>query len=916
MPQGDKGRVDLDLKLSLCTDNPTGTDIYPPGSHDAQHVRHTGIERQGGITSIYEQETTFSAAGTSTMIAKNGTVIQVDASNNVLLDNTSIGNIGPLAIKNRGMLPSCLDAAWTADGTIVFVNRINNNIIYSEYNVDTKTIINTRTIAFGSISTLAIYSICLVKYVDMHYVTAIQLMAWDGVTLRWLQETGLAISNVNGPSPGVSPKSLYAWTFDGIGGTKFLWGFQGSVGNHWIGNPVGAAGVNLAFAKWTVFHRWIGGSLSSAFLSFDVFKNAANTWTGFAEVGYIQGGGYSATPTYYGVALAAIVATNGITPVNGPGYSETTYTRSDTGTNIYAYYAPNTLLGSTPATYYVAHQTQTHTPSNAYGKLDDYSNSNPNLVLWRICMINGQPSYLAAAPIGTVNGDYLGVPMTNVGEFDESFCVHLTDNGATFSRIVYRYNGKYFWINVTPTATHTLQKVSDNLYTVNCLSPANAIDIHARLLKMGTNDYNGRMYFSSTAAITTTHKLAAKLEGQFVNSVDTGDKLITQTITASTILEWGQGTRLPNFIDRQIEDYSFDYYYDDLYLMTLYSDAPSPQINFDQIGTLYVPDTRLPFAMGYSFLPGVMQADLLTIFTGVGAVGRPDIDYDYAGYELGNDIAGLYQSFYLFGQRYLFDGLQIWLSTFGGSLYQNKEQVCPATGMQLIAASPNAVYFYSAFDQSLSVFSGGRALTKMHRFNDIRNSADVIEGITDGVFSVVDNTLLMQTASTFLWIRDGVVTQNDKKATQTGLSLFDTTAGIQIANNTKKWHYSFEDIGGTSVVAFAFQSAYYGVGNNIMMMNTAFDVTLYSPSKATTSVTLICSYLDADGASSQTPRHLKIKASDWNALGIYRCRIRPQIEKVIAASIGVQYATKLVIPQIAMEWTEDVPAVPANSRSV
>ena len=917
------GRASINLRSSICTDNPAGSDTYDFNSDPTQINQNTGIERNGGVSTIYEQETTFATAGQATMIAKDGTLIEVDASNNVLLDNVSIGNIGPLAIKNRGILPSCLDAAWTADETIVFINRINNSFIYSEYNPATMTVIHSRTIAFGTITPYSVYGVCLIKYVDMHYVTAIELMAWDGVSLRFLQETGLSIGVTITPSTGVPPKSLYAWAFDGIGGSKKLWGFQGSVGNHWIGNPVGGSGINLAFAKWSVFHRWLSGGVSSAFLSFDVFKNAANTWSGFAEVGWIQNGAYSATPTYYGVPLGgAVTATNGITPVNGPGYSETTYTRSDMGTNIYAYYSPPAYPDSITGTYYIAYQTQTQTPANAYGKLDDYG-THLNLVLWRVCMINGQPSYLAAAPIGAVQ-DYLGVPMTNVGEFDETFCVHLMDDGSTYSRVVYRYNGRYYWINVTPIATHTLQKVSDNLYTVNCLSPVNAIDIRNRLLKMGTNDYNGRMYFSSTAAITTTHKLVAKLNGQFVNSVDTGDKLITQTITAATILEWGQGTILPSFIDRQVEDYSFDYYYDDVYLMTLYYAAPGPQVNSNQVGTLYVADTRLPLAMGYTFVDYGMQTEIETIFTGVGAIGVPDIDYDYLCYELGNDIQGLYQSFYLFGQRYLFDGFQIWLATFNGSLYQTKYFVCPATGLQLIAVSPTLAYFLSTFDNSIYTFDGGRSVQKTKRMNDLRNSSGGIETIINGVYNVRDDTLLLQTQNTFVWVRDGIVTQNNKKATQTAITLYDTTQGIQIANNTLKWIYDFNTRGTntttggtavTTVVPLTWQSAYHSLKGNELSIAHNWVVTFYHPEGLSpVPITLRCHAFDQDQYTLQRA-DLNINPSDWDGLGFFRARIQPKNRRALASSLQIDTTQHIVITDVSVEYADETQAVIAGQRS-
>jgi hypothetical protein len=311
-----------------------------------------------------------------------------------------------------------------------------------------------------------------------------------------------------------------------------------------------------------------------------------------------------------------------------------------------------------------------------------------------------------------------------------------------------------------------------------------------------------------------------------------------------------------------------------------------------------------------------VQSDFSTIFTGVGVIGSPDVDYGYVGYESGNESQGTLVSFTMFEQRYLFDGFDIFSVNFAGPIFTGTSRICPAPGLQFIAASPIMAYFFSAFDNSIYIFDGGRSLTKMHRLNDIRNSAGVLEAIQNGVYNVGDGTLLMQTAGSFIWVRDSVISQTYKKANQTGLTLYDTQQGIQIANNTLKWRYTFSDIGGTTVVPFVFQSAYFGPGNNTMMVVNAFDVTIHSPSKAATQVTLTYSSIDADGAQTQTPVYLTINPGDWSALGIYRCRLTPQALKVVAASIGVQCATKIVLTEVAMEWTEDVPAVPANSRSV
>jgi len=164
-----KNRVEINLKASMCVENPTGSDIYAWNDPEAQHVKNNGIEREGGITNLYETETTFPTAGVSTMIAKDGTVIQVDSSNNVRLNDHVIGNVGPLAIAQRGVLSGYLDAAWTADATLLAINRVGTSMYVYEIDPATGLVLHSRSNVFAGFPAGKVVNICLVKYVDMHY---------------------------------------------------------------------------------------------------------------------------------------------------------------------------------------------------------------------------------------------------------------------------------------------------------------------------------------------------------------------------------------------------------------------------------------------------------------------------------------------------------------------------------------------------------------------------------------------------------------------------------------------------------------------------------------------------------------------------------------------------------------------------
>jgi hypothetical protein len=928
----------LNLQHSICTDTPVGADLFAIGDDSAKHLQNTGIERNSGLTPIYEKETTFPTAGVSTIIAKDGTVVQVDASNNVRLNDRVIGNVGPLAIKNRGVLSGYLDAAWTADETLIAINRIGTSMYVYEIDPATGTVLHSRSNAFAGFPSGPIGNICLVKYVDMHYADnqefVVQLGGPTGTASAnayILKESGTSTTLITGSN--AKPCRYFVWRFST---GKYISGKQGlnisSVPAWFIGDLTGAGDTNLVnvdAAKPVVnitIDRFPGTAFSRAILTLPPGKNTANLFSGYGEVGYTSAGVYSASPVFYGIALGAATVTVQ-NPIFGMGYSECDFTRSDFAGQIFYYYAAP--FAHNVAAYYLASSCATNTPINGYGKLTDIFNTTSganvvNLVSWRVIYINGQQSFLSAAPIGTT-WDCIGVPITNVGEFDEIFTPHIDDNGSTYSRILYRYHGQLFYVNITSTATHTLQRVGDNLYTVNCISAINAVDVRGRKLATGTNDYNGRLIqFSAAAIVNPTYKVVGLMQEAFSNSTDFGDKLSTALSTAAlaaispydylSLYLFCPGIESPSFIDRS-SDFSVDVYLNDVYFGSFIAYA-SPIVKADLGGTLYVSDTRLPFAMGYSFQERTMQTEVETIFTGVGVTGSADIDFDYLGYELGNDTPALYQSFVLFGQTYLFDGKQIWFASFTGALFAGRgsSPICPATGMQLIASSPTEVFFLSLQDNSIYSFDGGRSLQKVNRMNDLRNSVGALETIINGVFSVRDNTLLLQTASTFVWIRDKIVSQNAKKANQTAIALYDTQLGIFIANNTLSWQYTFFALAGSTVVPFTWQSGYFGVTDNKLGIFSAFDLTFYCAAKSAASIIVTFAGFDADEEWTETVPY-NIKPGDWTPLGFYRAKVTPAHTLGLALSIGIQTSSYIVLNEVIAEFTPSVSTAVSAGRS-
>jgi hypothetical protein len=340
MAQGDKGRVELNLKASICTDNPTGTDIYKPGDPAAKHVENTGIERQGGLTPIYEQETTFATAGADSIITKDGSLLQVDASGNVRLDDAVIGSVGLWSVYRRAAIPAKWnDAVLTATGTIlVLFGSSLTDFVISELNPATMAVVNTRTLTFAGLPARPWLSISFVRYVDMAYADAQEILIQTTGTAYRIRETGLTVTSL-----ALANGCNFMHRF---GAGKYITGIQGnrciSAGlNTWNIGDIGAW-TALTVVYFVTIDRHVGTAYSRAICTFYPNKQAVtNIFAGLAWAGYTAAGGWTPTLTYCGANIAAATITSSAFMTVGPGYSESINTRSDEGAWEKCYIAPD-----------------------------------------------------------------------------------------------------------------------------------------------------------------------------------------------------------------------------------------------------------------------------------------------------------------------------------------------------------------------------------------------------------------------------------------------------------------------------------------------------------------------------------------------------------------------------------------------
>ncbi len=192
------------------------------------------------------------------------------------------------------------------------------------------------------------------------------------------------------------------------------------------------------------------------------------------------------------------------------------------------------------------------------------------------------------------------------------------------------------------------------------------------------------------------------------------------------------------------------------------------------LGTLYVDDQLIPIPA--DSLLSERSAQLIKTT----AIREPDYD----GYQLANEVQGMYDSFVLFSQLYFVDS--DWIKAIAltaGNIVTSANKVAPVRGLQFITASPTEAFFLSAFDNSLYSFGGGQSVTKGAIFNRHKT-------IRAGIYSVVENTLALLTDDTVIFIRDAIITETITPFL-TAPDAFATVDGIWLSQSGYAIHYVF-----------------------------------------------------------------------------------------------------------------------------
>jgi len=613
-----------------------------------------------------------------------------------------------------------------------------------------------------------------------------------------------------------------------------------------------------------------------------------------STVGYNDFNVFSYTQAYPVTGLTTVNAI--LSSIIGYAYADVRYRTSASATDINEFYAP--VPSASPLSFYTIYQANTDTAVNGYGKFTNlYQVASVKPFEFRVIATNGEQSAISVAMIDGVANDALGVLVTSFGELDPGYTPQIQDD----DKILYQFNGNFYIIKIGVNITDFFSKVTSNLYKLNTIHPSNIYADDDKMLSVGSMDYHGQMFLTSSALPSTTGtQAAARIDGPWSNSIDTGAKQTSiNPIGAGNIQVFGY--RLPSqygtFGNFEVDVYTSIQPSPAEYSFSVQNDG-SESVDNNKVDTIYVETDILPTAIGGTYYGTV------AVINGSTIVLAPDYD----GYLTDNVINREFLSFLLFGQTYLFDGEWVYLATINANVLTSYDRVAPADGLIFIASSPNAIYFLSNFDNSIYTFNGGRTLDKFKRFT---NSPDILSG----QYSVHDNTLLLDSTTKLIWIRDSVITENEKLVTQTALDLVETVQGLMINNDLYQWQYTYEAISGSTVVPFLIKTAYFGVAPNELSILSAVIFTIYDPLKAARTVKLTHDAYDQDQSYQETV-FFDFVASDYDPGGYARKRFQPENQTNIGNAIQLECDNYIFVNDLSglFEDAGVAPIAAQNSR--
>jgi hypothetical protein len=186
--------------------------------------------------------------------------------------------------------------------------------------------------------------------------------------------------------------------------------------------------------------------------------------------------------------------------------------------------------------------------------------------------------------------------------------------------------------------------------------------------------------------------------------------------------------------------------------------------------------------------------------------------------------------------------------------------------------------------------------------------------INSGIFNTRDNTLVLDTDGTFIWIRDSIITQNDKLPTQTALKYYDTVNGIIIGNDVSNWRYTYDEEIGSEPVALSIQLPYFGFNTDEKSILSEYTITIYNEQKSKVDITGVVSSITENESREQVVNWV-INPKDYNNGGYARIRIQPQIQRSLGTSLKLFTNNKIILVSVIANFKKGENAPVTNTRS-
>lgn len=525
----------------------------------------------------------------------------------------------------------------------------------------------------------------------------------------------------------------------------------------------------------------------------------------------------------------------------------------------------------------------------------------------------------------------VGSLITAIGSLGDSPYVRIyntKEDGVTKIILLYKdFRGDQNEIKISTQLTkEKIKKISDGLYKINTLSTNNLIVENGDYIEIqqGSLDWNNRFIIGECFNPDNNTSIKTFIENSGYNALFE----LTQKRSSSMIIA---NTQIPSYVsnikdfiifplcyvienNEKKTDEHIDFFYvitDDkgtipLYQFSWYSSGNSIIESYKGIPYPQITDGTLQYPIPITALFGVSTTISNSADLGSGLYTYL-FTYENMPYEIyysGNVSfqPGVYFSIY--GQMYMFDGLNIFLINISNNVIISLQQVVYIMGFRFLGSSPFEAFFVSDFDNSIYVYTGSRDLIKALEFS---NQGKIIKSVydpyssslmilTDGVVFIFRNNIL----STF-----DDVTFNENKII--GFSV--TKMGTFFINNKEAELMAPRDqeinnpILSKERLKFLLRTELLGESSDEIIGITRIDIKIYNENRTKAKLFITSSTSNSDTKSSDK-QSLEIFPNQLDALNSIGLKIVPKYIK--GSGIKIEIQTDDIISMIDFSITVDI----------